>query len=119
MSVRSVLDRALASRAELDDAEERSGAIESGCTPIASVEPRARVRVTGVLRSVTVRPSVGVQAFEAELYDGSGSIDLLFLGRHQIPGIEVGRHLVAEGLVAELDAGRVIFNPSYELTARR
>ncbi|MDQ2625349.1 MAG: OB-fold nucleic acid binding domain-containing protein [Actinomycetota bacterium] len=119
MSLRSVLDRAFASRAELDDAEERSEVLDAGCTPVAAVEPRSLARVTGVVRSVTVRPRAGVQAFEAELYDGSGSLRLLFLGRRQIPGLDVGRHLVAEGRVAELDGGRVIFNPRYELRAHR
>jgi len=118
VSLRAVLDRAFASRTELDDAEERSEVVEAGCTPLAEAETRSRVRVTGVLRSVTVRPRAGVQAFEAELYDGSDAIRLLFLGRRQIPGIEAGRHVVAEGLVAELDGSRVIFNPRYELRAR-
>lgn len=118
MSLRSVIDRAFASRSELDDAAERSEAVESGCMPIAALEPRSRSRVTGVLRSVTVRPRDGVQALEAELYDGSGALSLVFLGRRLIHGIEAGRHLVAEGLVVELDGERVIFNPSYELRAR-
>jgi|SRR5690554_5538776 len=117
MSLRSVIDRALASRSELDDAAERSEAIEAGCTPIAAVEPRTRSRVTGVLRSVTWRPRDGVQALEAELYDGSGALTLVFLGRRLIPGIEAGRHLRAEGLVVELDGERVVFNPRYELRA--
>ena len=119
MSLRSVLDHAFASRAELDDAEERSEVAVAGCTPIAEVAPRSRARVTGVLRSVTVRPRAGVQAFEAELYDGSGALRLLFLGRRVVPGVEAGRHVVAEGLVAELDGDRVIFNPRYELRASR
>ena len=117
MSLRSVLDRALASRAELDDAVEREEVVEAGCTPIASLAPRSRVRVTGVLRSVTVRPRAGVHAFEAELYDGSGALRLLFLGRREVPGVEAGRHMVAEGLVVEVDGDRVIFNPRYELRA--
>jgi len=115
VSLRAVLERAFASRSELDDAAERSEAVEAGCTPISGLEPRTRVRVTGVLRSVTVRPREGVQAFEAELYDGSGAITLVFLGRRDVPGVEAGRHLVVEGLVADLDGGRVIFNPRYEL----
>ncbi len=117
MSLRAVLERALASRSELDDAEERSESAGAGCTPISTLEARSRVRVAGVLRSITVRPRAGVQALEGELYDGSGAITLVFLGRREIPGIEAGRHLVAEGLVADLDGGRVIFNPHYELRA--
>ena len=115
MSVRAVLDRVLASRGEVDAAEERSVAVEQGCTPIADVMPRRRVRVGGVLRSVTVRPREGVRALAAELYDGSGALTLVFVGRREVRGIEAGRHLVAEGLVVEQAAGPVIFNPRYEL----
>lgn len=115
MSLRAVLERAFASRAELDDAVEREEVVETGCTPIASITPRSRVRITGVLRSVTVRPRAGVQAFEAELYDGSSTVRLIFLGRREVPGVEAGRHLVAEGLVAQVDGDLVIFNPRYEL----
>ena len=117
MSLRSVLSRAFASRAELDAAEERSVAVAAGCTPLGEVAVRERVRVAGVLRSVTVRPREGVRALAAELYDGSGSLTLVFLGRRHVPGIEAGRHLVAEGRVADLDGSRTIFNPRYELQA--
>lgn len=117
MSLRAVLERALASRVELDAAEERSEAVEAGCTPIADVPLRCRVRVSGVLRSVTERPREGVQALAAELYDGSGSLTLVFLGRRRVPGIEAGRHLVAEGVVADLGGSRTLYNPRYELRA--
>lgn len=119
MSLRAALDRALASRVELDAAEERLVAAETGCTAIADVPLRRRVRVSGVLRSVTVRPREGVRALAAELYDGSGSLTLVFLGRRDVPGIEAGRHLIAEGLVADLDGTRTLFNPRYELRAAR
>lgn len=117
MSLRSVLDRVLASRVELDAAQERLVATEAGCTLISDVELRRRVRVAGVLRSVTVRPRAGVRALAAELYDGSDALTLVFLGRREVPGIEAGRHIVAEGLVADLEGKRTMYNPRYELRA--
>jgi hypothetical protein len=52
---------------------------------------------------------------DAELFDGSGSVHLVWLGRSRIPGIEPGRALVARGRVSEHDGVKVIFNPWYEL----
>ena len=117
MSVRALVDRVLASRTELDDARERAATHEAGCTLVADVPRRARARVAGVLRSVTIHPRAGHRALAAELYDGSGVVTLVFLGRRDISGIEAGRHLRAEGLVADVDGERVIFNPRYELRA--
>lgn len=115
MKVRALLGRALASRDELEAAEERAGARAAGCTLIADVPDRTRARVSGVLRSVTLRPKMRCRALVAELYDGSGALDLIFLGRRDIAGIEAGRHLLAEGLVARIEGRRVMFDPRYEL----
>ena len=60
-----------------------------------SCRDREQVRVAGTLRTVTLRPRAGVPALVAELYDGSGSISLVWLGRRQIPGIEPGRAVIA------------------------
>lgn len=59
--------------------------------------------------------SRGAPALEAELYDGSDVIDLIWLGRRKIAGIEPGRLVLAEGLVSIQDGRKVMFNPRYEL----
>jgi hypothetical protein len=79
------------------------------------VRARDRVAVTGTLRTVTLRPRAGVPALVAELYDGSGSISLVWLGRRQIAGIEPGRRVTCFGRVAHDHDQPVIFNPRYEL----
>jgi len=119
VSLRSLLDRALVSRSELEAHEEHREVLASGCTPVGRLRPRQRVRVTGVLRSVTVRPRQGVRAFVAELYDGTGAVRLVFLGRRSVPGLVAGRHVLAEGLVAQVDGENVLFNPRYELKVVR
>ena len=58
-----------------------------------------------------------VMPLEAELFDGSGSVTLVWLGRRRIPGIEPGRTLTARGRFAAFDGKRVIYNPWYELGA--
>jgi hypothetical protein len=119
MGFKQRLAQVLASRAEIEAGEEREQAARSiGCTPVADLRDRARATVSGVLRSVTLRPREGVPALEAELYDGSGSLDLVWLGRREIHGVEPGRRLRAEGLICEVDGRRTVFNPRYELAPR-
>ncbi|MDR3068258.1 MAG: OB-fold nucleic acid binding domain-containing protein [Cellulomonas sp.] len=109
----------LASREQVEASEERADALTvAGRTPIAELPDRRRAVATGVLRSVTLRPREGVPALVAELYDGSGSLDLVWLGRREIAGIVPGRRLVVEGMVTRLEGRRALFNPRYQLKAR-
>ena len=59
----------------------------------------------------------GVTALEAELYDGSDSVTLIWLGRRTIEGVEAGRRLTAHGRIGRRGEERVLYNPSYELEA--
>ncbi|PSL03724.1 ATP-dependent DNA helicase RecG [Haloactinopolyspora alba] len=104
-----------ASDAEVDAEELRDDAREAGCQSLAEVPERSRVKVRGTLRSVTLQPRQGTPALEAELFDGSDSVTLVWLGRRRIAGISCGRRLTAVGRVATLDGRRVMFNPRYEL----
>lgn len=109
----------LASREQVEASEERADALTvAGCTPVADLPDRRRATATGVLRSVTLRPREGIPALVAELYDGSGSLNLVWLGRREIAGIVPGRRLVVEGMVTQVDGRRAVFNPRYQLKAR-
>ncbi|HLV57674.1 MAG TPA: OB-fold nucleic acid binding domain-containing protein [Natronosporangium sp.] len=74
------------------------------------------VTLAGRLRTVTYSPRTQQPALEAELYDGTGSVTLVWLGRRSIVGIEPGRRITVRGRVAERDGQLVIFNPYYELS---
>ena len=113
-----ILHRLTASREELDAADERRASLLQGATPCAEVPPRTRAKVAGVVSALTYRPRGEAPALVAQLFDGSATIDLVFVGRHDVPGVEPGRRLVAEGMVAEEDGRRVMFNPDYQLIAR-
>ncbi len=116
--VRAALRTMIASRNEIEAAEERQETARTGCTAVADLAPRRRAEVSGVLRSVRLRPATEVPALEAELYDGSGSLRVVFLGRRAVAGIEPGRRLRLEGLVC-YQAGRpTVYNPRYELAPR-
>ena len=71
--------------------------------------------MAGTLRAVTLRPRGASLTMEAELWDGTGNVTLVWLGRRDIPGIEPGRKIVVHGRLASIKGERTIFNPSYEL----
>jgi amino acid transporter len=114
----SLLDRLSTSREELQAAEmqaEITQAALPGCIPIAQTKHREVVDVTGTLRTVTLRPRGPSLTMEADLWDGTGNITLVWLGRRDIPGIEPGRRILVHGRLAEIKGEPTIFNPQYEL----
>jgi hypothetical protein len=104
-----------ASQAHAEAAELRTHAVRSGCVPVDEAPDREMVTVQGSLRTVTLRPRGGVPALEAELYDGSGTITVLWLGRRRIAGIFPGRTIRVTGRIGVHGGARVIYNPRYEL----
>lgn len=96
--------------AELKETSRNAGATTIDCCHCGEV-----VTVCGPLRSVTLRPAHGVASVEAELYDGSGRISLIWLGRREIRGIEPGRLISATGRLTRTDGGPTIYNPRYTL----
>jgi amino acid transporter len=114
----SLLDRLSTSREDLQ-AEEMQAEITQaalpGCIPIAQTKHRTVVDVTGTLRTVTLRPRGPSLTMEADLWDGTGNITLVWLGRRDIPGIEPGRRILVHGRLATIKGEPTIFNPQYEL----
>ena len=113
--LRDFFRRLTRTQAELEAEELRRDSGREGATPIAACPERRRCRVAGTLRTVTLRPRGGAPSLEAELYDGSGVVDLIWLGRRKIAGIDPGRAVCAEGLISVQDGRKVMFNPRYEL----
>ena len=120
MGLRERVRRALASTDELEADDEIVEAAMHGTVLAANSPIRERSTLSGVLRSVTYSPPTAPPELSAELYDGSGSIDLVWLGRRDIPGIEPGRRLMVTGRVSPGDARhqKVMYNPAYTLLAR-
>jgi amino acid transporter len=86
--------------------------------PIGTVRWRHRATVEGRVRSVYVGPVSGSPALECELYDASGGLTLVFLGRRRIPGIEPGSKMRVEGMVGEMEGYLAMTNPTYLLLPR-
>jgi hypothetical protein len=112
---RKALSRFVAPQHQVHAEQERETSVRLGGTPIAALQLRQRAQVCGTLRAVTLRPRAGVPALVAELYDGSGSLSVVWLGRRHIRGVEPGRRIRVQGLVTETAGVRTIFNPRYEL----
>ena len=113
--VRRFLRRVGTSESEFEAAELKESSRLQGATAADCCECGQIVTVVGLLRSVTLRPVAGVPSVEAELYDGSGRVTLIWLGRRRIVGIEPGLTLSATGRVNLTDDRRTIFNPRYTL----
>jgi hypothetical protein len=104
-----------ASHSREEARELRRTAEKAGLVTIADAPDREHVTVQGTLKTVTLRPRGGVPALEAELYDGSGTIMVIWLGRRRIAGIFPGRQIRVEGRIGVHSDTRIIYNPRYEL----
>ena len=101
---------------ELDDALLRDSVELMGAVAASQCQVGETVKVRGTIRTVRLRPQSSVPMCEVDLWDGSGSITLLWLGRHSIPGISAGRGLIAEGRISRSPNGApAIYNPKYSL----
>ncbi|HEY5880000.1 MAG TPA: OB-fold nucleic acid binding domain-containing protein [Nakamurella sp.] len=87
-----------------------SGAVRAGICCQGEV-----VKLQGRLRYVDLRPTDSLATLVAELYDGTEGVQLIWLGRRSIPGIEPGRTVKVRGRVAIRDGRKVIYNPDYDL----
>lgn len=101
--------------AELDADDLSREAEEAGATPASNCRCGDEVTVRGRLRSVELCPKEANATLEAELYDGTEGVTLVWLGRRSIPGIEPGRTIKVTGRMAVRDGHKVLYNPYYEL----
>lgn len=112
---RRALSRLTSSQDDLEAAELQDDVLEAGYDPIHGCADREQVKLRGTIKTVTLRPRAGTPALEAELYDGSGKVALVWLGRRRIAGIEPGRNIIVRGRIAVHDDRRIMYNPRYEL----
>ncbi|GAA1350917.1 OB-fold nucleic acid binding domain-containing protein [Saccharothrix algeriensis] len=100
---------------ELDADDLSRKAVEVGAVRACDCKSGQEVTVLGRLRSVELCPRDAAATLEAELYDGTEGVTLVWLGRRRIAGIEPGRTLKARGRIAVRDGRKVLYNPYYEL----
>ena len=98
------------------DADRLSGEVDSAGAVRAQISCQGdKVTLQGRLRYVDLRPTDSLATLVAELYDGTEGVQLIWLGRRSIPGIEPGRTVKVRGRVAVRDGQKVIYNPDYDL----
>lgn len=113
--LRRMLDRLNRSDEELLAEELRAwSATLPGVSAISEVTPRSRARVAGQVRRITIRPQKGADALELLLYDGSGELSVVWLGRRTIPGLSLESRLIVDGMVGEEAGTRRMVNPAFE-----
>jgi hypothetical protein len=86
-----------------------------GITPIADVRWRDRVTIAGRIQTLRSQSSGGSTTLECVIEDDTGAMSIVFTGRRQIGGLEVGTRLRAQGMAAEHRGRLAIFNPAYAL----
>jgi len=89
-------------------------AMVPGAVRISEAGTRSRVKLAGVVRRITVRPLEGNESLEALLYDGTGEITLMWMGRRSIHGLNLGTRLIVEGVVGVQRNERRMVNPTFE-----
>jgi two-component system sensor histidine kinase KdpD len=80
---------------------------------LIDARPRARVVATGTIVATEVTSRGDSPVFCCTLQDGSGELDVLFLGRSSVPGFSVGARCSVEGLALNEDNRLAVWNPRY------
>jgi amino acid transporter len=86
-----------------------------GATPIAEASFRNVVCVAGRVRSIRVQPRSGVATLECTLSDHTGRIQVVFLGRRHVAGVEQGTLIKVTGMVGQRSGRLEMLNPDYQL----
>jgi hypothetical protein len=84
---------------------------------IAEAVPRGRLVVTGTVVATKTVLAGGVASYCGVLDDGTGQVDLLFLGQREVRGLKVGSRCTVEGTARSERHRLVVWNPLYRLEA--
>jgi len=87
-----------------------------GTTRIADAPMRSRAKVAGVVRRITVRPVEGYESLEALLSDGTGEVEVVWMGRRSIPGLSLGTRVVVDGVLGQQRGRLRMVNPTFEFS---
>ena len=99
-----------------DCAELTDEAASTGAQRAIDCQRGQEVTMVGTLRSVEANAKGCAGGVRAELFDGTDSVMLVWLGQRRIAGIESGRTLRVHGRLGKLDNGaKAIYNPHYEI----
>jgi hypothetical protein len=101
---------------KLDVEELTDEAAQTGAQKAIDCRRGQEVTMVGTLRYVEANAKGCAGGVRAELFDGTDSVMLVWLGQRRIPGIETGRTLRVHGRLGKLESGsKAIYNPHYEI----
>ncbi len=86
-----------------------------GSTLIEEIDRGKPIQVTGVVKSATVRPNTQVPTYEVEVFDGSGSLTVIWQGRKHVTGVEPGTRIEVEGRITFISGKPCLHNPVYKI----
>jgi hypothetical protein len=85
---------------------------------IGSLRWREPAMVEGRIRSICVQPRAGVATLEATLWDETGGVTVVWLGRRSVSGVRPGAHIRVQGMLGSHHGKLAFLNPTMELVAR-
>jgi two-component system, OmpR family, sensor histidine kinase KdpD len=92
-----------------------AGRDRPGVSRIADARPQDRVTVTGTICETQTVTLGGSPAYRCVLSDGTGQLDLLFLGRAAVAGLAVGTRCSIDGTATERGGRLAVWNPRYQV----
>ena len=111
------LTRRLTDTPQRRDADEPAAdAASTGAQRAVDCQRGQEVTMVGELRTVEANAKGCAGGVRAELFDGTDTVTLVWLGQRRIPGIDCGRTLRVHGRLGMLENGsKAIYNPHYEI----
>ncbi|MFI0433107.1 MAG: OB-fold nucleic acid binding domain-containing protein [Candidatus Nanopelagicales bacterium] len=114
-SLKSLLSRVTSSDAEVEAQRLRQSSQSEGSIAACDCTLGSNATIKGVVRSMILEPSDTLPSLEATVFDGTGTVKLVWMGQRRIIGVDPGRRIRATGRVSGKTGEPVIYNPRYEL----
>ena len=84
-------------------------------SPIANAKSREKGCFRGIVSAIVYDPANRRKYFQADLFDGQDTLQLIWLGQEKVAGISPGVKMRVSGLVTTVHKELVIYNPRYTL----
>ena len=115
MGIKSWWRELTSTAAELDAQELREDVVEAGAAAIDTIDQGQIQTLKGTIQSLVFRPQMSVPQLEAEFFDGSGHVVLVWMGRRKIRGINPGTRMAVTGRIVRRNGRLTMFNPNYAI----
>jgi RecG-like helicase len=97
------------------DAPARRRVLPAPTRLTAGIRPQSRVVITGTIRRTAATTVGSSPAYHLTLVDGSGELDVLFLGWPSVAGLRPGARVTVEGRAGTHDGRLTLWNPRYRI----